>query len=139
MKAPKGPKVFGQEKTEEDIRARIEWEMWAASKARENGSDAIAQGHDLAATAYSEILNKHLGKHVQTIYVLTHEDICSHLEKLRGHILFEKKFTLSSEADQYHLLMLGAIETAQRYAKLVVLKEAEEKVEIFGKRYKRYK
>jgi hypothetical protein len=136
VNTPKCHKSFGQEKTEEDIRARIEWEMWAANKARESGYETVAQGHDLASVAYGEMLQKICGYKATINNIISHEDICKHLEKLRGNILFEHNFDLSPEAEQYHLLMLGAIEAAQRYAKLVVLKEADEEARAFQKKYK---
>jgi hypothetical protein len=43
---------FGKEKTREDLRRRIDWEAWAAAKAREGGHEAVAQGHDMARKAY---------------------------------------------------------------------------------------
>jgi len=52
-KAPPGPPSgFGKEKTREDYRRRIDWEAWAAAKAREDGHEAVAQGHDMARAAY---------------------------------------------------------------------------------------
>lgn len=52
-KAPPGPPSgFGKEKTREDYRKRIDWEGWAAAKAREDGHEAVAQGHDMARADY---------------------------------------------------------------------------------------
>ena len=52
-KAPPGPPSgFGKEKTREDYRKRIDWEGWAAAKAREDGNEAVAQGHDMARADY---------------------------------------------------------------------------------------
>jgi hypothetical protein len=51
--APSGPASgFGKEKTREDYRRRINWEAWAAAKAREDGHEAVAQGHDMARADY---------------------------------------------------------------------------------------
>jgi hypothetical protein len=49
---PSPPSGFGKEKTREDYRKRIDWEGWAAAKAREDGHEAVAQGHDMARAAY---------------------------------------------------------------------------------------
>jgi hypothetical protein len=58
-KAPTGPVAgFGRLKCREDYEARIAWERWAADKARSDGHEAIAQGHDLAARAYEERLER---------------------------------------------------------------------------------
>jgi hypothetical protein len=51
--APPGPPSgFGKERTREDYRRRIDWEGWAAAKAREDGKEATAQGHDMARKHY---------------------------------------------------------------------------------------
>ncbi|MEK7499296.1 MAG: hypothetical protein AAB649_01680 [Patescibacteria group bacterium] len=53
--APPGPSQFGHETTRDDISARILWERWAANQARDEGCEAIAQGHDLARVAYEDL------------------------------------------------------------------------------------
>lgn len=59
--APPGPPSgFGKEKTHEDIEARIAWDRWAAAKAREEGHEALAQGHDLSRVAYEKLLRRDL-------------------------------------------------------------------------------
>lgn len=58
-KAPKGPACgFGRESTPEEIRARIEWERWAAEEQRSTGYEALAQAHDLARVAYEHLLSQ---------------------------------------------------------------------------------
>lgn len=74
-KAPSGPSSgFGREKSPADFRARIAWEKWAAKKARQQGHEAVAQGHDLARAAYEEQLHKrshgHAKRDVSKDYVL---------------------------------------------------------------------
>jgi hypothetical protein len=49
---PSPPSGFGKEQTREDYRRRIDWEAWAATKAREDGHEAVAQGHDMARANY---------------------------------------------------------------------------------------
>ena len=56
--APRGPARFGHEETRKDILARIDWERWAARKARSEGSEAMAQAHDLTSVAYEELLER---------------------------------------------------------------------------------
>jgi len=48
LKEPQGPTRFGQEKSLADVRARITWEKWAAEKARQEGHEDLARGHDNA-------------------------------------------------------------------------------------------
>jgi len=56
-KAPKGPASgFGREKTAADIRARIEWETWAAAEQRRLGHEAHATGHDFTRESYQRLL-----------------------------------------------------------------------------------
>ncbi len=59
IRAPKGPASgFGKERSERDYSDRIAWEQWAAAKARADGSEAIAQGHDMAAHDYAHELKR---------------------------------------------------------------------------------
>ncbi len=60
--APPGPASgFGHETTAADMRARIEWERWAAREQRNSGHEALAMGHDLARVAYEELLRTKFG------------------------------------------------------------------------------
>ena len=56
-KSPNGPACgFGKESTAEEMRARIEWERWAADEQRRSGHNALAVAHDLARVAYEDLL-----------------------------------------------------------------------------------
>ena len=59
LKEPRGPSRFGQEKTLADMRARIAWEIWAAEKARQEGHEDLARGHDNARLDYESLLAAH--------------------------------------------------------------------------------
>lgn len=62
-KAPNGPACgFGREITFDDIRARIEWETWAAAEQRKTGHEALAVAHDLARVAYEELLARKVSR-----------------------------------------------------------------------------
>jgi len=59
LKEPQGPTRFGQEKSLADVRARITWEKWAAEKARQEGHEDLARGHDNARLDYESLLAAH--------------------------------------------------------------------------------
>lgn len=58
---PTGPSVFGKEESAEDMRARIEWERWAAAEQRRIGCEPLAQAHDLTRIEYEHLLARKYG------------------------------------------------------------------------------
>lgn len=49
---------FGKEKTREEIETRIQWESWAAQKARRDGHESMAVAHERARTSYLRLLHE---------------------------------------------------------------------------------